>query len=128
MCTSILRRNWNMESKQLQVKQHDDGSDDLYIEIPPDTLKRLGWHEGDDVRFEHQSDGSMMIRKIRTETVEIDLCEEDFQGVAQLAHERNITFNAMCGEILEEVIADPEKLLDLKKSDNIKSCSKQKTE
>lgn len=93
-----------MESKQLQIKQHDDGSDDLYIEIPPDMLERLGWHEGDDVRFVHQSDGSMMIRKFRTETVEIDLCEEDFQGVAQLAHERNITFNDMCGIIIEETL------------------------
>ena len=50
---------------QLEIKQYTDGSGDLYVEIPPDTLNRLGWVEGDDVRFEHREDGSMMIRKIR---------------------------------------------------------------
>ena len=110
-----------MMDNQLEIKQYTDGSGDLYVEIPPDTLNRLGWVEGDDVRFEHREDGSMMIRKIRTESIDLELEEEDFQGIAQLAHERNITFNAMCGIILEEAIADPEKLRHLKKNDNIKS-------
>lgn len=108
-----------MKTKTIEVKQHED-SDDLYIEIPPDILDRLGWVEGDDVRFDMQQDGSMKITKRRTEEVELDLAEEDFQGIAMLAHERNVTFNDMCGIILEEAIADPEKLRHLKKNDTMK--------
>ena len=36
------------------------------------------------------------------ESVEVDLTEEQFSIIAQMAHERDITFNEMCCDILRE--------------------------
>jgi hypothetical protein len=36
--------------------------------------------------------------------VDVDITDETFLKIAKLAHEKNITFNSMCNEILREII------------------------
>jgi glutaminase len=38
------------------------------------------------------------------ETVEVELTDEEFNSIAKMAHERDITFNQMVGIILQEEI------------------------
>ena len=39
------------------------------------------------------------------ETVDIDLSEEQFTKIAEMAHEQDITFNDMCNQILREQLS-----------------------
>lgn len=39
------------------------GSDELYIELPPDALNQMGWDAGDIIVWEEQEDGSYTLRK-----------------------------------------------------------------
>ena len=48
-------------------------------------------------------------------SVEIDLSEKDFIKIATKAHEKDITFNAMCNIILEDAISMLEQELKEKK-------------
>ena len=40
-----------------------EGSDELYIELPPDTLNQMGWDAGDIIVWEEQEDGSFTLTK-----------------------------------------------------------------
>ena len=48
---------------QIEIQELDDGSGDALIEFPPVLLKKLGWKEGDDLKFEQRGNGSIQIRK-----------------------------------------------------------------
>jgi len=56
----------------IDVKELDDGSGDAYIELPPELLNKLSWQEGDDLHFDPQDDGSILIKK-----VSLDFLQED---------------------------------------------------
>ena len=48
----------------IEVKELDDGSGDCYIEFPPELMNKLSWSEGDELSFDHQEDGSIIIKKV----------------------------------------------------------------
>lgn len=43
---------------------------------------------------------------METETIQVDLTDEEFLHIARLAHEQDITFNKMVVKILEEHIEE----------------------
>ena len=51
-----------MIEKQVILKETTDG--DLFFTIPDEVLERLGWQEGDDLKFEERN-GSVLIRKVK---------------------------------------------------------------
>ena len=61
----------------LEVKELEDSSGDSYMEIPPVLLKKLGWEEGDDLKFLPQHNGSIIIKKVNLETIELDFDEDE---------------------------------------------------
>lgn len=46
----------------IEVKGHA-GSDELYIELPPDALHQMGWDPGDIIVWTEKEDGSFMLTK-----------------------------------------------------------------
>lgn len=46
----------------IEVKSKE-GSDELYLELPPDALNQMGWHEGDTVEWIDRKDGSWELKK-----------------------------------------------------------------
>ena len=95
-----------MEYKhQIEIKELDDGSGDALIELPPVLLKKLGWKEGDDLKFERGAGDTIQIRKISLESVELDFDEEELFKYMQFAHKKGISFNELCSEALEDCLA-----------------------
>ena len=80
-------------STEVEVKECDDGSGDIYFEIPSVILKELGWSEGDDVKFDIQKNGSIRIRKVKYENIELDFDDEELFRYMKCAHDNNISFN-----------------------------------
>ena len=91
-------------NRQVLVQDVNDGSGDCYIEFPPDVIKDVGWKAGDDIKFIPQSDGSFLLKKVKYESVELDLDDDTFNKVALLAHENNVTFNQQVEEIMTEFL------------------------
>ena len=97
-----------MKTTQLEVKENIDG--ELYFDLPDDLLNRLGWAEGDDIKFVEQ-DGGFLIKKVKYESVELDFDKEDLLNYMTYAHNKNITFNELCERAIKE------KLDELKKEE-----------
>ena len=93
-----------MEVYSVDVKECEDESGDSYFEIPPIILKKLGWKSGDDVKFLPQENGSVQIKKVQTETVELDFDDDELFKYMQMAHEKDMSFNEFVENALEEVI------------------------
>lgn len=55
---------------ELKLQETDDG--ELFFNIPDDVLNRLGWEEGDDIKFVEQ-DGGFLLKKVRYESVDMQL-------------------------------------------------------
>lgn len=55
------------ERHTIEIKEFEDGSGDAYIEIPQRLLKKLGWKEGDDVKFTKKDNGSIDVEKVKPE-------------------------------------------------------------
>ena len=49
---------------------------------------------------------------METETIQVELSDEEFLHIARLAHEQDITFNQMVIKILEQYILEQEKQSD----------------
>ena len=79
-----------MKVAELEVKESFDG--ELYFRLPDDVLKRLGWEEGDELKFIPQDEG-FIIKKVKYETIELDFDDKDLLKYMKCAHEQNITFN-----------------------------------
>ena len=90
-----------MKVSELEVKQSFDG--ELYFRLPNDLLDRLGWEEGDDLKFIPQ-DEAFIIKKVKYETIELDFDDQELLKYMQFAHEKNITFNELCEEAIKEKI------------------------
>lgn len=88
-----------MKIGELEVKESFDG--ELYFRIPDDVLNRLGWEEGDDLKFIPQ-DEAFIIKKVKYEKIELDIDEEDLLKYMMFAHEQNITFNELCQNAVKE--------------------------
>tara|TARA_Y100000310_G_C20338986_1_gene648886 strand:+ start:87 stop:401 length:315 start_codon:yes stop_codon:yes gene_type:complete len=92
----------------VEVKELNDGSGDTYIEFPPELLNKLGWKEGDDLRFEPKKNGSIRVKKVNLETIELDFDEDELFKYMQIAHDQGISFNEFCENALKEVITKAE--------------------
>lgn len=95
-----------MKTTQLEVKENIDG--ELYFDLPDDLLNRLGWAEGDDIKFVEQ-DGGFLIKKVKYESVELDFDKEDLLNYMTYAHNKNITFNELCEQAIKEKLDELEK-------------------
>ena len=84
--------------KQIILKENTDG--DLFFTIPDEMLERLGWKEGDDLKFEERN-GSVLIRKVKYESVELEFDDEQLLKYMKFAHENGITFNELCEEAIK---------------------------
>lgn len=49
---------------------------------------------------------------METETIQVNLTDEEFLHIAKLAHEQDITFNQMVAKILEQHILEQEQESD----------------
>lgn len=87
-----------MIEKEVILKETTDG--DLFFTIPDDVLERLGWGEGDDLKFEDRN-GSVLIRKVKYESVELEFDDEELFKYMKFAHEKGITFNELCEEAIK---------------------------
>lgn len=87
-----------MIEKEVILKETSDG--DLFFTIPDDVLERLGWKEGDDLKFEDRN-GSVLIRKVKYESVELEFDDEELLKYMKFAHEKGITFNQLCEEAIK---------------------------
>jgi bifunctional DNA-binding transcriptional regulator/antitoxin component of YhaV-PrlF toxin-antitoxin module len=88
-----------MKVTELEIKESFDG--ELYFRLPDDLLDRLGWKEGDDLKFIPQ-DEAFIIKKVKYETIELDFDDQELLKYMQFAHEKNITFNELCEEAIKE--------------------------
>lgn len=92
-----------MKVSTVDIKENADG--ELYFNLPDEVIDRLGWEEGDELIWDHDpATNQAMIRKVRYETVQLDLDDDTFAGVAKLAHENDITFNKQIELIMKEFI------------------------
>jgi bifunctional DNA-binding transcriptional regulator/antitoxin component of YhaV-PrlF toxin-antitoxin module len=82
-----------MREYEIELKETAEG--ELFFRIPDEVLERLGWKEGDDLKFEERN-GSVLIRKIKYENIELEFNDEELLKYMQCAHEQNITFNEFC--------------------------------
>ena len=92
------------EKYTVEVQQVDD----CFIEIPPPLLEKLGWTEGDDLKFDVKEDGAIQIKKIKLESVELDFDDEELFKLMVAAHKKGVSFNEFCEEALEGVITKAE--------------------
>ena len=90
-----------MKISELEVKESFDG--ELYFRLPDDVLNRLGWEEGDDLKFIPQ-DEAFIIKKVKYENVELQFDDEELLKYMKFAHEKNITFNELCEEAVQAKI------------------------
>lgn len=87
-----------MIEKEIMLKETADG--DLFFTIPDEVLERLGWKEGDDLKFEERN-GSVLIRKVKYESVELEFDDEELLKYMMVAHEKDITFNQLCEDAIK---------------------------
>ena len=88
---------------ELKLQETEDG--ELFFNIPDDVLNRLGWEEGDDIKF-IEKDGGFLVKKIRYENIQLEFDDEELLKYMQCAHEENITFNEFCERAIKGKIND----------------------
>ena len=84
---------------ELKLQETDDG--ELFFNIPDDVLEKLGWEEGDEIKFVEQ-DGGFLLKKVKYESVSLDIEDKDLLKYMMFAHEQDITFN----QLIENAIRD----------------------
>jgi bifunctional DNA-binding transcriptional regulator/antitoxin component of YhaV-PrlF toxin-antitoxin module len=99
-----------MKVTELEIKENADG--ELYFNIPDDVLSRLGWEEGDEIKFTEKN-GGFVLTKVKYETIELDFNDEELLTYMMHAHKEGISFNNWVENVLEEYIKlEDEKMLD----------------
>ena len=88
---------------ELKLQETKDG--ELFFNIPDDVLNRLGWEEGDDIKFV-EKDGGFLLKKVKYENIELEFDDEELLKYMQCAHEENITFNEFCERAIKAKIND----------------------
>ena len=86
-----------MREYEIELKETAEG--ELFFRIPDDALERLGWKEGDDLKFEDRN-GAVLIRKIKYESIELEFDDEELLKYMKFAHEAGITFNQLCEDAI----------------------------
>jgi len=90
---------------ELKLQETEDG--DLFFNIPDDILERLGWEEGDEIKFVEQ-DGGFLIKKVKYETIQLDFDDEDLLKYMMFAHQQDITFNELCENAIRDKLYEGE--------------------
>lgn len=93
-----MEQQQKMRNYEIELKETPEG--ELFFRIPDDALERLGWKEGDDLKFEER-DGAVLIRKIKYESVELEFDDEELLKYMMVAHESGITFNQLCEDAIK---------------------------
>ena len=62
-----------MKTTELQIKENSEG--DLYFNIPDNLLERLGWEDGDEIKFV-EKDGGFVLTKVK-EKIDKEECTDD---------------------------------------------------
>ena len=62
-----------MKTTELQIKENSEG--DLYFNIPDNLLERLGWEDGDEIKF-IEKDGGFVLTKVK-EKIDKEECTDD---------------------------------------------------
>lgn len=88
---------------ELKLQESEDG--EFFFNIPDDVLDRLGWEEGDDIKFV-EKDGGFLLKKVKYENIELEFDDEELLKYMQCAHEENITFNEFCERAIQAKIND----------------------
>ena len=83
--------------------QTDSDTNESFFEIPPELLKNLGWKTGDDLKWE-ETDNGVFLRKVKYETVELELDEADYVKYLKYAHENNMSFNELAEKAVKEAM------------------------
>lgn len=86
--------------RQYEIELQETAEGELFFRIPDDALTRLGWQEGDDLKFEER-DGAVLIRKVKYESVELEFDDEELLKYMKFAHEAGITFNQLCEDAIK---------------------------
>lgn len=50
--------------KSWQATVQEDSDGELYLVFPPALLERVGWEEGDDIKWSDNGDGSYTLSKV----------------------------------------------------------------
>ena len=90
-----------MNVGKIPVKETPDG--ELFFELPDDLLDRLGWEDGDELKFVDK-DGGFLIKKVKYESVELEFDDDELLKYMLYAHENNITFNEFVEQALRNVL------------------------
>jgi bifunctional DNA-binding transcriptional regulator/antitoxin component of YhaV-PrlF toxin-antitoxin module len=92
-----------MNINELKLQETDDG--ELFFTIPDDILDRLGWEEGDEIKFVEQ-DGGFLLKKVKYEKISLDIDDGDLLKYMMFAHEQDITFNQLCQNAIKEKLEE----------------------
>ena len=84
---------------ELKLQETQDG--DLFFNIPDDVLERLGWAEGDDIKF-IEKDNGFILKKVKYENVELEFDDEELLKYMLFAHEKGLSFNELCEQAVKE--------------------------
>ena len=90
---------------ELKLQETDDG--ELFFNIPDDVLERLAWKEGDEIKFV-EKDGGFLLKKVKYESVSLDIDDEDLLKYMMFAHEQDITFNELCENAIRDKLYEGE--------------------
>jgi bifunctional DNA-binding transcriptional regulator/antitoxin component of YhaV-PrlF toxin-antitoxin module len=94
-----------MKTTELQIKENSEG--DLYFNIPDNLLERLGWEEGDEIKF-IEKDGGFLLTKVKYETIELDFDDDELFKYMKIAHEKGMSFNEWVEDSLKQIIKELE--------------------
>lgn len=94
-----------MNTNELKLQETEDG--ELFFNIPDDVLERLGWEEGDEIKFV-EKDGGFLLKKVKYESVSLDIDDEDLLKYMMFAHEQDITFNELCQNAIRDKLYEGE--------------------
>ncbi len=106
--TDVIHHHYCPKVSELEVKESFDG--ELYFRLPDDLLDRLGWEVGDELKFIPQ-DEAFIIKKVKYETIELDIPEDDLLTYMMFAHEKNITFNELCEEAIKAKLDESDQIV-----------------
>jgi hypothetical protein len=88
-----------MEVPKIEVKESPDG--EFYFNLPDDLLSRLG--EGDEIKFVER-DGGFVIKKVKYESIELDIDDDELFKYMKHAHENLLSLNEWVEKCLTEFI------------------------
>jgi len=101
-----------MNKYEVEIQENKEG--ELYFQIPEELLDKLGWKEGDELKFIEKGNSAFQIKKMRYESIELDFTEEELYKYMLAAHENKMSFD----EWVEMAISSFLKAYDSDESNN----------